>query len=386
MNIFKVIASGRKRFQEETASAVLAWFLNPYMEHGLGFEFLSRFLTAIQETTNSKDMSVVIEQLSPKLRTEADDDTLDFWCSLEMSVQGAFIDVVLGVDDWIFAIENKIYSASATDHQLVREYEGLKKKLPDKKVGMIYLIPTDGIDSPLDPKAEAIYDELETKNDDFKALITWQDNNLENTPSLASIIREILKDETTGEIEPVPEYSRHTLKALLSFIRNDFAGYDYDRGSSSHSGKNPLTESSLTVQQLKKKDVGYVGVAGGVRGLIRIGREKIQKRQFQYATDDDLKGAPNWLTLDRFIEVINWLVDGDQSNIEWSGKYPAQMIYQIAQDFDIYVGIRGGEPSLRGMSADTIEKKEWGISTIQEGKNSQWIDGKLYCQIMEGKL
>ena len=382
MNIFKVIASGRKRFQEETSSAVLAWFLNPYMEHGLGFEFLSRFLTAIQKTTSNKDMSTVIDQLSLRLRTEADDDTLIFWCSLEMSVHGAFIDVVLGVDDWVFAIENKIYSASATDHQLIREYEGLKKKLPDRKVGMIYLIPTDGIDSPLDTKVEVIYDELKPLDDDFKALITWQDNNLENTPSLASIIRGILKDESTGDIEPVPEYCRHTLKALLSFIRNDFAGYDYDRASS-RSGKNPLTESSLTVQQLKKKSEGYVGVAGGVRGLIRIGKEKIKKRQFQYSADDDLKGVPNWVALDSFLKVINWLVDSEQPDIEWSGKFPAQMIYQIATDFDIFVGIRGGEASLREMSADAIQNKEWGISTQQEGKNSQWIDGKLFCQVVD---
>jgi hypothetical protein len=195
MNLFKVIASGRKKFQEETASALLAWFLNPSMEHGLGFEFLSRFLTGLQESTvSNNDLSTIINNLTPKLRSEADDQSLNFWCSLEMSVPGAFVDVVLGLDNWVFAIENKIYSTSATDNQLTREYKGIKEKLPKNRIGMIYLVPIDALDSPLNTKVQAIYDELEIQNDDFKALMTWQDNNLEHVPSIASIIRSILDD------------------------------------------------------------------------------------------------------------------------------------------------------------------------------------------------
>ena len=44
MNIFKVLASGRKSFQEETASAILAWLMNPAMEHGLGSVLLAEFV------------------------------------------------------------------------------------------------------------------------------------------------------------------------------------------------------------------------------------------------------------------------------------------------------------------------------------------------------
>jgi hypothetical protein len=47
MNIFKVIASGKKTFFEEQMSAALAWFLHPQMEHGLGYEFLNRFIHEI---------------------------------------------------------------------------------------------------------------------------------------------------------------------------------------------------------------------------------------------------------------------------------------------------------------------------------------------------
>ena len=59
------------------------------------------------------------------------------------------------------------------------------------------------------------------------------------------------------------------------------------------------------------------------------------------------------------------------------------MIYQIANDFNIFVGIRGEELALRSLSIDEIKSKEWAITTNNEGKNRQWIDGKLYCEIFE---
>jgi len=37
------------------------------------------------------------------------------------------------------------------------------------------------------------------------------------------------------------------------------------------------------------------------------------------------------------------------------------------------------------MSPDEIHSKEWAITTENEGKNSQWIDGEVYCRIMEEK-
>ena len=55
MNIFKVIASGKKTFNEETASAILAWFMNPFMEHGLGFSFLKTFIRKLSATMNNSN-------------------------------------------------------------------------------------------------------------------------------------------------------------------------------------------------------------------------------------------------------------------------------------------------------------------------------------------
>ena len=139
MNLFKVLASGKKSFLEEQASAIIAWFMNPRMEHGLGFLFLSRFIKELQIRQSGLDE--VSGKLFTQLRSDSDTE-LKWSCKLEYNVEDAFIDIALFLDDWIISIENKIYSGSASDErQLVREYEGLKRKHNDKKFGMIFLVP-----------------------------------------------------------------------------------------------------------------------------------------------------------------------------------------------------------------------------------------------------
>lgn len=44
MNIFKILASAKKCFQEEYVSAIITWLLNPNVEYGLTDSFLSKEL------------------------------------------------------------------------------------------------------------------------------------------------------------------------------------------------------------------------------------------------------------------------------------------------------------------------------------------------------
>jgi hypothetical protein len=66
------------------------------------------------------------------------------------------------------------------------------------------------------------------RKNDLIQIVTWQKNNGDYA-SVSSIIESILIDESKGMIEPISEYTRHTLKAWVSFIQNNFAGYDYER-------------------------------------------------------------------------------------------------------------------------------------------------------------
>lgn len=383
MNIFKVLASGKKSFQEETASAIIAWFMNPAMEHGLGYSFLSKFVDELSISCNQKILADLTKKLTPRLRSEYETQ-IKLWCNLEYSVDTAFIDIVIGIDDWIFAVENKIYSQSVTKGQLSRQYEGLKKKNHDSKIGMIYLVPIEEESDILDGTTEKVFEELSVKENDFKAVVTWQKNKIENVPSISEIISKILDDESKGIIDPVSEYTRHTLKALNSFISNNFAGYEYERDTQS-SGVNPLTEEQLSVDELEARNKGYVGVKGGIRGLLKMGESnKIKSHKFQY-TSQDMSNKPYWIDIETFRDIIKWLFYKEIKYIDWKGRLPSESLHKIAKDFKkkVFIGIRGGETALKNMEPDEIKNKEWNIST--EKANAQWIDGELFCKILDEK-
>ena len=382
MNIFKVLASGKKSFQEETASAILTWFMNPTMEHGLGYSFISKFIDELSISSGNLELSDLAKNLKPKFRSEYENQ-LKLWFNLEYNVDNAFIDIIIGIDNWIIAIENKIYSKSVTTGQLTREYEGLKKKNPDVKIGMVYLVPIEENSDILDGKTEKEFEELSVKGCDFKTFVTWQRNNIDNVPSISEIISGILDAENKGVIDPLSEYTRHTLKALISFISNNFSGYDYERANQS-SGINPLTEERLPVKELMLKDGGYVGVKGAVRGLLKMNNANIRTHKFQY-TSQDMSLKPFWLEVDTFKKIVSWLLDNEIGDIDWTGRIPSENLYMIAKDYGskIFIGIRGGENALRNMSGEEIKKHDWNIST--EKANPQWIDGELFYNITKQK-
>lgn len=172
MNIFKVLASGKKSFPEETASAVLAWLLNPQMDHGLGYEFLRKFLTGLvnmlpKESPAHVGLSGLIEEkLDLALRASAVAPA-DIRIELEKDVKSvhgsAFIDLVMYVDNFCFSIENKIYPTSAQDReQLLKQYEGIKEAHPqDRSIAhtvVIFLVPRRAEED--DARVTAEYDGL----------------------------------------------------------------------------------------------------------------------------------------------------------------------------------------------------------------------------------
>jgi hypothetical protein len=52
---------------------------------------------------------------------------------------------------------------------------------------------------------------------------------------------------------------------------------------------------------------------------------------------------------------------------------------------NIYIGIWGGENGLlTTLENNEIENKKWRIST--EKKTKQWIDSKVFCEIIDEKM
>ena len=368
-------------------SAIIAWLLNPHMEHGLGYEFIRRFIEKLAE--QNPQLTSLRTQLVNRLRMSSEDT--DVLCDLEVHVQSgkyeAFIDVVLEIGDTIIAIENKIYADSASDpNQLVREYNGLKGMLSKERDGekktivLVFLVPFNAAMGVLDPFVQKELDALAVTDGsrDTVQLVTWQKNSLDSVPSIYELISGLLTDEASGQTEPIPEYTRHTLKALNAFILNDFNGYDYVKKPVS-SGINKLTQNIEDTKTLLEKAAGYVGVQYGVNGLLRMPREKLRNSKFQYTASSEIEGSRNWLKIDQFKKIVRWLLGGTVDNLDFSATVDGKTLYKIVSKCDngrIYVGIKGGLRALQSMDANTIFERNYQIAAMSQNKNAQWFPGK----------
>lgn len=407
MNIFKALASGRKSFPEESASVVLAWLMNPHMEHGLGYAFLSEFverLTVVCPAESRAAFQPLSEKLKPRLRSEEEEE-VTCRCQLEYNVDKAIIDILFTFDKWYIAIENKINVNSANDiNQLTKQYDGLHNlaKENGRNICSVFLVPNEESLDMLDSRLESVYESIHWQlwNNhtvpDFSAVVTWQKNVLDKVPaqgngpflqevpSVYEIIQSILDKEHRGEIDPVTEYTKHTLKALNAFMINNFEGYEYDRGAKLGASRNPETEEMLKLDKINQLNTGYVGIKNGLAGLIEVDNETLRSREFQY-TSKDMGDKRQWLRIDDFKKVARWKLGGPAEPIKWQGSFSASLLFEIAKGYGnkVHIGIQGGEDALENMDEDTIKQKRWQVSNKK--KNSQWISGEKYADIIERK-
>jgi len=240
----------------------------------------------------------------------------------------------------------------------------------------------------LDGRIANEYDALtDMGHDDFKAIYTWQSNHMKY-PSIYAVITELLNQDVTGEIEPMTEYMRHTLKALNYFIRSQFDGYEFKRISSS-SGLNPLTEGRKTLSELRSMDIGYVGVASGISGLLKLDNKNLRVKLFQYSRDGSLADKRNWMDLATFKEMTSWL-SGEKAYPEILNKidnsyFGAESIFKLASTFrdKLFVGIKGGRNALEHMNNEEIIGKRWQIKL--KSTSNQWLSGSEFVEILQNK-
>ena len=187
MNIFEVLSQGKGSINEENISSFLAYLLDPNEDHGLYTEFLERFLA----------------QLGLK-SSEIDSDNFDI--TLEFPVKTDkkyYIDLIFETNNYIIAIENKILESSKRKNQLQNEYDGLKESEFYKEIGRKPIIMVS-----LSPK-NTDEDIRQEENDCLKEL-AWQE--------VLDILIKILEDENKCKINPINEYTKHTIKAFINFM------------------------------------------------------------------------------------------------------------------------------------------------------------------------
>lgn len=311
---------------------------------------------------------------------------------MEYNVETAFIDVLLEIDNTCIVVENKIFPGSAQDEfQLQREYSGLKcifeEKKENKRVFVVFLVPMEG--DTLHKNIQAEFAGLRVQDPDQKAILTWQ--KTQHFPSVNGVLESIIQKEHSGDIDPISEYARHTIKALRKFISDEFSGYEYEKDKK-QSGDNPLTEERITMSEIFNKTNGFIGVKDGLSGLLRnLSDNSIAARTYQFTTQD-MSTKSNWMPLSSFKTLMSFFAN-EQIEFTWDQVFGKSkivlhslLIFELAKRKGppFYVGIKGGEQALLQFSVREIQEKRWGVSVDKE--TNQFVEKERFREILEGKF
>lgn len=264
MNIFSVLNKGKSRLHETSISAILAYFLDPKESHGLGNIFLEAFL-----------------QLA-KMRKMSDYDISEADVDLENPILGGkFIDIDVGiplkndrnVKSHRFLIENKINASAAQEDQLVKYYSAYQqeyKHIKNLSTTVVFITPAGDNEKLIEE-----FDNLEPKKSDGKIQIFWQGMGIQG--SIQKIIRnEILGKESAGEISPINEYVKHTLKAFAMHLENMSAVSNvlrYSRKRKNSESDGVIMTSAGDEQILMVS--GYEVIQQGWKYYVRQNGEKV---------------------------------------------------------------------------------------------------------------
>lgn len=214
MNIFEVLNQGNSRLHEPSMSAMLGYLLDTRRDHGLGDTFFREFLSLLNEELNDKRINEYLN------RSFIDTDVL-LEEPYELNGASKYIDIQISIlnknkldenqEDFRIIIENKVKDSSASEGQLSSYYQAIiEDENTINNLAIVYLTPFS--------KRQSLKNEFQSlvlKNSiHIKSWLQW--NNNEN--GIISILRKILKRESIGEISPINEYTRHTIKAFILFL------------------------------------------------------------------------------------------------------------------------------------------------------------------------
>ncbi|MBM5574013.1 PD-(D/E)XK nuclease family protein [Deefgea sp. CFH1-16] len=227
MNIFQVLSQGKARLHEPSMSAMLGYLLDSSEDHGLGGDAFVRVFLA----------QLGVEHFAEILRA----NFINSRVALEEPYQlinGARkeIDIeltLLGNDDALLyriIIENKIKVGAANPKQLCEYYQAIVEDgaFNNEKVMMVFLTP--------ESKNTVLVAEYENLTrlqvGHHKAWLFWYSATATQA-SMVTLLRQVLLAEACGEINPINEYMRHTLKA---FIRHAIGAFSPAAGQISRGG------------------------------------------------------------------------------------------------------------------------------------------------------
>jgi len=216
MNIFEVLNQGNSRLHEPSMSAMLGFLLDTRRDHGLGDTFFREFLSLLNKEVNDDRIEEYLE------RSFIDTDIL-LEEPYELNGSTKYIDIQVSIlkkdkqgniqEDFRIIIENKVHDNSVTEGQLENYYQAIiEDEITIDNLAIVYLTP---VSNKLSLKNE--FNNLQLK--DSKHIKKWIQWNNEKH-SIINILKRVLKKESEGEINPINEYTRHTIKAFILFLNS----------------------------------------------------------------------------------------------------------------------------------------------------------------------
>jgi len=214
MNIFEVLNQGNSRLHEPSISAMLGYLLDTRRDHGLGDTFFREFLSLLNGEVNDNRFEEYLE------KSFIDTDIL-LEEPYELNDSTKYIDIQVSIlnkdiqenrqEDFRIIIENKIKDNSVTEGQLDSYYQAIvEDESTIDNLAIVYLTPFSKRRS-----LKSEFKNLKLKDPKhIKSWIKWNDEE----HGIIKILKQILKKESGGEINPINEYTRHTIKAFILFL------------------------------------------------------------------------------------------------------------------------------------------------------------------------
>lgn len=253
MNIFKVLSSNDGSINEPNVTSFLAYLLDPYENHGLGSRFVESFLTPIVLANNEQYKELIynnrIRDLSRnskyEVRVQAEVKVIS--SESEAAKKTRDIDIVIELFDrtfsgslpkFSFCVENKINDGAIQkgDNQLFEEIIGLANyykvsSLVDVTPFVSFIFLThSGSQKALNEFHELLLT-LKVEGIGVPCYhLSWggeERDSLEVT--IVDLLSRILKEEAIGKIEPIYDYTKHTIKSFISFIYSGFKSYKEEK-------------------------------------------------------------------------------------------------------------------------------------------------------------
>lgn len=286
MNIFKILSSGDQKLKEPAVTSFLAFLLDPNESHGLKTILLEYFLKPIIENPENaetyKDFYIKTKDGSHRMKSNL---IYDFTFNIDTEVSTYFkknsvieeeisdkykksrndIDIVITISKYdsdgkllnkhAFLIENKLNDGAIgkNDNQLISQRNSFTDEYNSfdnvefTSIGTIFLTP----DTSTSEKYFKEFKESIEKNMNVNIPFYhhfWRTNEKNG---IYFFLNDILSKESVGLIEPLQDYTKHTIKAFMNFIETGFKSKK-DEKDESESHKKKYFESYLELKHIWK--------------------------------------------------------------------------------------------------------------------------------------